>query len=99
MAHTVLGIDLGGCMSGNSAYVYAKIEGGDITVLDAFKEPRHKHHEECLEFLVDACGRYSVDAIAIDAPLGIPAALNNPNTPQLPRKGSGEILKNIPLQG
>jgi hypothetical protein len=88
----ILGIDLGGCMSGNSAYVYAKTGENGITVIDAFKEPRHKEHEACLDFLAEACGRHRVDAIAIDAPLGIPAALTDRDAPQLPREGSGEIL-------
>jgi predicted nuclease with RNAse H fold len=92
MQHNVLGIDLGGCMSGNSAYVYATIDGDRITIIEAFKEPRHKEHESCLEFLVEACKRHSVDAIAIDAPLGIPAALSDPDALQLPRSGNGEIL-------
>jgi predicted nuclease with RNAse H fold len=91
-AFSLLGIDLGGCMGGTSAYVYANVTENGITVTDAFKEPRHKNHEACLEFLVNACGRHEVDAIAIDAPLGIPAALTDPAAPQLPRKGNGEIL-------
>ena len=89
---SILGIDLGGCMSGNSAYIYAEADDSGIRIIDAFKEPRHKEHEACLQFLVDACSRYPVDAIAVDAPLGIPAALTDPDAFQPERVGSGEIL-------
>ena len=88
----ILGIDLGGCMGGTSAYVFLEADGDGVQILDAFKEPRHRNHESCLEFLADACGRHDVEAIAIDAPLGIPSALKDPEAPQLPREGSGEIL-------
>ncbi len=79
-------------MSGNSAYVYADVDEEGITIIDAFKEPRHGDHERCLAFLADACARHAVDAIAVDAPLGIPAALTDPKAMQLPREGQGEIL-------
>ena len=88
----ILGIDLGGCMGGTSAYVFLEADGDGVRLVDAFKEPRHRDHESCLEFLADACGRHDVEAIAIDAPLGIPLALKDPEAPQLPREGSGEIL-------
>ena len=89
---SLLGIDLGGCMSGSSAYVYTEADATGITIVEAFKEPRHKDHEACLEFLVDACTKRPLDAIAIDAPLSLPAALTDPDFKQLRREGSGEIL-------
>lgn len=88
----ILGIDLGGCMSGNSAYVYADIHHGKITIIETFKEPKHKDYEACQKFLIDACHNHDMDAIAIDAPLSLPLALVNPDAPQLPREGSGEIV-------
>jgi len=88
----VLGIDLGGCMSGNSAYVYAHISDNTITIIEAMKEPRHKDHISCQHFLETMLLKYEVDVIAIDAPLSLPKALTTPNTDQLPREGSGEIL-------
>jgi predicted nuclease with RNAse H fold len=88
----ILGIDLGGCMSGTSAYLYANISADGIEIVDAFKEPRHKDHGACLEFLEAACRRHNVEAIAIDAPLSLPGALIDPQMSQLPREGYGEIL-------
>lgn len=79
-------------MGGSSAYVYLQSGADGLRVIEAFKEPRHRDHEACLEFLVDACSRHGVDAIAIDAPLGIPAPLAGRDAPALPREGSGEIL-------
>ena len=88
----LLGIDLGGCMSGNSAYLYAKVDSNGMEIIEAFKEPKHRDHESCLKFLVDACGKHRVDAIAIDAPLSIPKPLHDPFSQILPREGSGEII-------
>lgn len=88
----ILGIDLGGCMSGNSAYVYAEVKDGKIEIIEAFKEPRHKDHRTCQHYIVDLFERLEVDAIAIDAPLSLPRPLVDPSTPSAPREGSGEII-------
>jgi predicted nuclease with RNAse H fold len=90
--YKVLGIDLGGCMSGNSAYIYAEVIDGKIEVLEAFKEPKHKEHTACQNYIVDLFERLDVDAIAIDAPLSLPLPLISPQTLSAARKGSGEIL-------
>ena len=90
--YKVLGIDLGGCMSGNSAYVYAMVSADKIEVFDSFKEPRHKDHIACQRFLCDALSRHEIDAVAIDAPLSIPKPLTDPAFQSPPREGSGEIL-------
>lgn len=90
--YKILGIDLGGCMSGNSAYIYATVSDGKIKLHDAFKEPKHKEHLACHNFLLDACNRYRVDAIAIDAPLSLPLPLYIPDHLSPPREGSGEII-------
>ncbi len=89
---TILGIDLGGCMSGNSAYIYAKRSDIGINIIERFKEPRHKTPRECAEFLQAALTRHSVDVIAIDAPLSLPKALTDPSAHTPERKGNGEIL-------
>jgi predicted nuclease with RNAse H fold len=90
---TVLGIDLGACMSGNSAYVYAEIPASldNIKIIETLKEPKHKDHLSCRDFLHGAVTRHDVDAIAIDAPLSLPKALTDPQFPQKERKKSGEI--------
>ena len=90
--YKVLGIDLGGCMSGNSAYIYANVSADKTEVFDAFKEPRHKDHVACQRFLCDALSRHEIDAVAVDAPLSIPRALIDPAFKPLPREGGGEIV-------
>jgi len=88
----ILGIDLGGCMSGNSAYVYADITDNRFDIIESFKEPRHKNHEECGRFLQETLTRHNLDVIAIDAPLSLPMPLIDPSAHSLPREGSGEIM-------
>ncbi|MEE8589031.1 MAG: hypothetical protein V3S80_06785, partial [Sulfurimonadaceae bacterium] len=78
--YTILGIDLGGCMSGNSAYIYAQVVNGEIEILEAFKEPKHKDHIACQNYIIDVFERFEVDAIAIDAPLSLPSLLLKPGT-------------------
>lgn len=79
-------------MSGNSAYVFAEITDEKYQLIELFKEPRHKDHVACETFLCEAIERLMPDVIAIDAPLTLPLALIKPNTAQLSREGSGEIL-------
>jgi len=88
----ILGIDLGGCMSGNSAYIYAEVEDKKIDIIEAIKEPKHKEHHSCQAFIVDLFERFEIDAIAIDAPLSLPAPLLHPTDKTTPREGSGEII-------
>jgi len=90
--YKILGIDLGGCMSGNSAYIYAQVTDGRVDVLEAFKEPKHKEHGACHDYIVDVIERFDVDAIAIDAPLSLPKPLLEPETVTPPREGTGEIV-------
>lgn len=90
--YKILGIDLGGCMSGNSAYIYAEVSEGKVEVIEAFKEPKHKDHIACQEYIIDIFERYDVDAIAIDAPLSLPALLLHPKKAMSLREGTGEII-------
>lgn len=90
--YKVLGIDLGGCMSGNSAYIYAEVTDGNIEILEAFKEPKHKEHTACQKYITDLFERLDLDAIAIDAPLSLPQPLLDPAAESAPREGSGEII-------
>ena len=90
--YKILGIDLGACMSGNSAYIYAEVSDQDRTIIEAFKEPKHKDHLSCQKFIVDVFERLEVDAIAIDAPLSLPRPLKEPAFSPQPREGSGEII-------
>jgi len=90
--YKTLGIDLGGCMGGNSAYVYAQVTGSKIEVIETFKEPKHKDHLACQKYIIDLLERLEVDAIAIDAPLSLPRPLLNPEAVTVPREGTGEII-------
>ncbi|WP_345974630.1 DUF429 domain-containing protein [Sulfurimonas sp. HSL3-7] len=90
--YKILGIDLGGCMSGNSAYIHANVVDGKVEVLEAFKEPKHKDHIACQEYIVDVLERLEVDAVTVDAPLSLPLPLLHPQMPTPPREGSGEII-------
>ena len=89
----VLGIDLGACMSGNSAYIIADVDfsGRTVTIIDAVKEPRHADHKSCHRFLEQMVIAADVDAIAIDAPLSLPRPLIDPAFPVKLRTGTGEI--------
>ena len=88
----ILGIDLGGCMGGNSAYIYAEVNEKKIKIIDAIKEPKHKDHLSCQAFIVDIFERYEIDAIAIDAPLSLPYPLLHPESKVPGREGKGEII-------
>lgn len=90
--YKILGIDLGGCMSGNSAYIYAEVADGKISILEALKEPKHKDHISCQNYIIDLFERLDLDAIAIDAPLSLPRPLLSPDAAALPREGTGEII-------
>ncbi len=90
--YKILGIDLGGCMSGNSAYIYAQVTDGEVEIIEAFKEPKHKDHLACQNYIIDVLERLEIDAIAIDAPLSLPRPLLDPNTLPAPREGRGEII-------
>ena len=79
-------------MSGNSAYIYAQVVNGEIEILEAFKEPKHKDHFACQNYIIDVFERFEVDAIAIDAPLSLPRPLLKPDTVITPREGTGEII-------
>lgn len=87
----ILGIDLGGCMSGNSAYLLSEGSADAFDIHEAFKEPKHRDHISCGNYLHDVIVRTRPDAIAVDAPLSLPAALLGAEAPGGERIGSGEI--------
>ena len=91
-SYKILGIDLGGCMSGNSAYIYAQVSPNKVEIIEAFKEPKHKDHHSCQQFMIDVLERLEFDAIAIDAPLSLPRSLREPDFSAPPREGTGEIM-------
>ena len=91
MTITTLGIDLGGCMSGNSAYALIEWKNDKANLLDLFKEPKHKDHISCAHFLKEVLSKQKVDSIAIDAPFSLPKALIDPNFKASPREAKGEI--------
>ncbi|MEN8146334.1 MAG: hypothetical protein ABFR02_01800 [Campylobacterota bacterium] len=90
--YKILGIDLGGCMSGNSAYIYAEVTDGKVEIIEAFKEPKHRDHLGCQNYIIDVIERLEIDAIAIDAPLSLPRPLLDPHTVTIAREGTGEII-------
>ena len=90
--YNILGIDLGGCMSGNSAYIYAEITPDNFRVIETIKEPRHKDHISCQNYISDLFERIEVDAIAIDSPLSLPLPLLRPGSKGAEREGAGEII-------
>ena len=92
MNKIILGIDLGGCMSGNSAYALARYDGSDLKVLEHFKEPKHTNHLECEDYLLKLLSKLKPDIICIDAPLSLPQALVEPSFQAKDREGKGEIL-------
>ena len=91
MITTTLGIDLGGCMSGNSAYALITWTGKKAEIIELIKEPKHKNHQTCLTFLKELLSNYRFDAIAIDAPFSLPRALIEPTFKAPPRELKGEI--------
>ncbi len=91
MKKTSLGIDLGGCMSGNTAFALIEWDNRDANVMELFKEPRHKDAQPCFEFLKEVLHAYKVDAIAVDAPFSLPRALIEPDFNPPRREANGEI--------
>ena len=91
MKKTSLGIDLGGCMSGNTAFAVIEWDDRSANVIALFKEPKHKDAQPCFEFLKEVLRKYKVDAIAVDAPFSVPRMLIEPDFNASPRAASGEI--------
>ncbi len=92
MTRTTLGIDLGGCMSGNSAFALIAWDEKETKVIELFKEPKHKEHHACTAFLKEVLTRYDFDAVGIDAPFSLPKPLMDPSFKPPSREGSGEII-------
>lgn len=91
MTRTTLGVDLGGCMSGNSAYALIEWTGKKAKVIELFKEPKHKDHHSCADFLKEILSKHKCDAIAVDAPFSLPKALFQANFQPPHREAAGEI--------
>ncbi len=92
MTRTTMGIDLGGCMSGNSAYALIEWTDNKGRIIELFKEPKHKGHDECSAFLNNAVTQYDYDALAVDAPFSLPKPLLDPTFKPPRREGTGEII-------
>ena len=86
-----LGIDLGGCMSSNTAFAVIEWDDKQADVIALFKEPKHKDSQPCFEFLKEVLHTYKVDAIAIDAPFSLPRILVEPDFDPPKREAKGEI--------
>ncbi len=91
MTRMTLGIDLGGCMSGNSAYALIEWTGKKAKIIKLFKEPKHKDHHSCTKFLKETLSRHKYDAIAVDAPFSLPKALLQADFQSPHREAKGEI--------
>ncbi len=91
MKRTTLGIDLGGCMSGNSAYAVIEWTEKQARVVELFKEPKHKDHLSCSAFLKEVLSMHSYDAIAVDAPFSLPKTLIETDFNPPLRESKGEI--------
>lgn len=91
MTRTTLGIDLGGCMSGNSAYALIQWSGKKAKIIKLFKEPKHKEHRHCAGFLKETLSKHKCDAIAVDAPFSLPRPLTQADFQPPPREATGEI--------
>jgi predicted nuclease with RNAse H fold len=91
MTRTTFGVDLGGCMSGNSAYALVEWTGKKARVIELFKEPKHKDHHSCTKFLKETLSKYNVDAIAVDAPFSLPRSLTQADFQPPHREAAGEI--------
>jgi len=91
MKTTILGIDLGGCMSGNSAYAFVQWHNKKAHIIELVKEPKHKEYHACAQFLEEMLSKHPVDAICIDAPFCLPQALIHPNYKPIEREAKGEI--------
>ena len=79
-------------MSGTSAYCLIEGDGTNFTILEAFKEPKHKDHLSCHHFLKQTLIEARAHLIAIDAPLSLPRKLYDPHFVPKPREGTGEII-------
>ena len=86
-----LGIDLGGCMSGTTAYCLIEGDGDSFEIIEIYKEPKHKGHLPCHDFLVDNLLLCKADKIGIDAPLSLPRKLYDPDFIPEERDATGEI--------
>ena len=86
-----LGIDLGGCMSGTSAYCLIEGDGDYFKVLESYKEPKHKDHDSCHQFLVQALLQSDAKRVGIDAPLSLPRKLYDKDFKAKDRDATGEI--------
>ncbi len=91
MTTRTLGIDLGGCMSGNSAYAFIEWNETRPKIITLFKEPKHKDPASCATFLKEQLQAHRVDAIAVDAPFSIPKKLIDPGFIPANREAQGEI--------
>ncbi len=91
MLKRYLGIDLGGCMSGTSAYCLIEGDGKSFTILDLVKEPKHKSHQACRDFIKEHLLVSGAVRIGIDAPLTLPRKLYDPAFKPRPRDAGGEI--------
>ncbi len=86
-----LGIDLGGCMSGTSAYCLIEGDATSFQIINCFKEPKHKDHIRCRDFLYQTIVDAKAKVIGMDAPLSLPAKLTQSFYKGLPREASREI--------
>lgn len=86
-----LGIDLGGCMSGTSAYCLIEGDSQSFRILESFKEPKHKEYNTCHDFLYQMIIDAKAKAVGIDAPLSLPAALTQSSFKPDKRDAKGEI--------
>lgn len=86
-----LGIDLGGCMSGTSAYCLIEGDGKSFTILENVKEPKHKDYQTCHSFLLEKLCSCKAEKIAMDAPLTLPRKLYDKTFNALARDATGEI--------
>ena len=91
MSFRTLGIDLGGCMGGNTAYALIEWDNEIATIIELFKEPKHKDSQPCFEFFKDIITKHKVDAICVDAPFSLPRSLVEPTFKAPLREASGEI--------
>jgi predicted nuclease with RNAse H fold len=86
-----LGIDLGGCMSGTSAYCLIEGDGVDFTIIKNFKEPKHSDYLSCHKYLLNILLESQAYKIGVDAPLSIPRKLYDSSYTPLTRDAKGEV--------
>ena len=87
----ILGIDLGGCFSSNSAFVYCEIDKKIKFLKEPFLEPKHKSYIECNDYLLKIIKSLSFDILTIDSPFSIPAVLCDKDFKTLKREEEKEI--------